>query len=123
MNGGFFASKRALALRFGLAASVSLSACHHESANDDARANGEKIFGNVCSRCHGADGKGGLAAGGTTPPRNFCDHAFQSSRSDQDLKVVIRKGKGAMPAFGDLFSEADLDGLVQKIRSFDPKGQ
>ena len=100
-----------------------LVACQHESSTDGARADGEKIFGNVCARCHGADGKGGVAAGGMAAPRNFCDHAFQASRSDQDLKTVIKHGKGGMPAFGDLFSDSDLSGLVQKIRSFDPKGQ
>jgi len=125
MRRGLCASNRAFAFAIAVAAAalVPLSACHHDSAADEARADGEKIFSSVCSRCHGADGKGGIAAGGTTPPRNFCDHAFQASRSDQDLKIVIRKGKGAMPAFGDLFSDSDLTGLVQKIRSFDPKGQ
>jgi hypothetical protein len=67
------------------------------------------------------DGKGGIAAGGANAPRNFCDSAFQASRSDDDLKQVIRKGKSAMPAFGEAFSESDLCGLVHKLRSFDPK--
>ncbi len=118
MKRGLRAPALVLAPMLGL-----LVACHHETPSDDARADGEKIFGNVCARCHGADGKGGIAAGGATAPRNFCDHAFQTSRSDQDLKTVIRKGKGGMPAFGDLFSDSDLDGLVLKLRAFDPQKQ
>jgi len=33
---------------------------------------------------------------------------------------VIRKGKGGMPAFGNLFSDADLQGLIHEIRRFNP---
>lgn len=120
MNRGLRAPSLAFA---ALALVPMLAACRHQAPSDDARADGEKIFGNVCARCHGADGKGGIAAAGANAPRNFCDHAFQASRSDQDLKTVIRKGKGGMPAFGDLFSDGDLDSLVLKVRSFDPKGQ
>ena len=57
---------------------------------------------------------------GSNAPRNFCDAAFQASRTDEQLKQVIRRGKGAMPAFGNLFSDAELQGLVLEIRSFDP---
>ena len=57
---------------------------------------------------------------GSNAPRNFCDAAFQASRTDEQLKQVIRQGKGAMPAFGNLFSDEDLQGLVLKIRSYDP---
>jgi hypothetical protein len=69
------------------------------------------------------DGKGGIASGGANAPRNFCDAAFQTSRTDDDLKCTIRMGKGAMPAFGNLFSDTDLQGLVHKLRTFDPKGR
>lgn len=123
MKRGLCAPAFGVALGLVFALVGSLGACRHEAPSDDARADGEKIFGNVCARCHGADGKGGVAAEGAAAPRNFCDHAFQTSRSDQDLKTVIRKGKGGMPAFGDLFSESDLSSLVLKLRSFDPKGQ
>ncbi len=75
----------------------------------------------MCAKCHGSDGKGGVpAAEGANPPRNFCDASFQASRSDEDLKQVIRKGKGGMPAFGNLFSDAELLALVHKIRTFNP---
>lgn len=80
-----------------------------------------QTFDSVCAKCHGADGRGGVPAmEGANPPRNFCDAAFQASRSDEQLKLAIQKGKGGMPAFGNLFSDADLQGLVRKIRSFDP---
>jgi mono/diheme cytochrome c family protein len=82
-----------------------------------------QTFATVCARCHGSDGKGGVAPEGSNAPRNFCDAAFQASRSDEDLKHAIRKGKGAMPPFGNVFSDALLGGLVRKVRSFDPDGK
>lgn len=104
----------------GLGAALLASGCHR-SEGDPAAANAEQTFASVCAKCHGADGKGGVpAAEGANPPRNFCDASFQASRTDEDLKQVIRKGKGGMPAFGNLFSDADLLGLVHKIRSFNP---
>jgi mono/diheme cytochrome c family protein len=105
-----------LALAFGCAS----SACQHSSADAESIQSGERIFASVCSRCHGVDGKGGIAAGGANAPRNFCDAAFQASRSDADLMQVIQKGKASMPAFGNLFSDSDLRGLVHKLRSFTP---
>ena len=80
----------------------------------------EQTFNSVCGRCHGADGKGGFAPEGTNAPRDFCDASFQASRTDEQLKQAIRVGKGAMPGFGNVFSDADLQALVHKIRSFDP---
>ena len=80
----------------------------------------EQTYRSACGRCHGADGKGGFAPEGQNPPRNFCDAAFQRDRSDEQLALVIRSGKGSMPAFGNLFTDSELRGLVQKIRRFRP---
>ena len=90
-----------------------------DSASDPERA-AEQTFRFACARCHGADGKGGFAAEGATPPRNFCDSAFQAARTDEQLALFIRNGKGGMPAFGNTFSPAQLNGLVQRIRRFNP---
>ena len=109
---------RLLGLLIG--ASLEVAACHRTEANLGGGQDPLQIFAMVCARCHGADGKGGLAAAGANAPRNFCDAAFQGSRTDDDLKQVIRKGKGGMPAFGNLFTDPELAGLVRKVRSFSP---
>lgn len=97
------------------------SACQRTQAGDTAEQAGARTFNSICARCHGSDGKGGVpAAEGSSAPRNFCDASFQNSRTDEQLIQVIRQGKGAMPAFGNLFTDDDLKGLVLKIRSFDP---
>lgn len=91
-----------------------------QAAPEQAAERAERTYETVCGRCHGADGKGGVAPEGVNAPRNFRDTTFQASRTDEQLKQAIRKGVGAMPGFGNLFSELDLQGLVRKIRSFDP---
>jgi mono/diheme cytochrome c family protein len=109
--------------RFGLGAIMALAvstACQRNDSGSPAQ-KAMQTFDSVCAKCHGADGRGGVPAmEGANPPRNFCDAAFQASRSDEQLKQVIQKGKGGMPAFGNLFTDAELQGLVSKIRSFDP---
>ena len=101
-------------------ASFTVSACQRaDTGSADQYA--AQSFASVCAKCHGADGKGGVPAmEGANPPRNFHDAAFQSSRTDEQLMQVIQKGKGGMPAFGNLFPDSDLHALVRKIRSFDP---
>ena len=103
-----------------LALGSACSACQHSDSDAQSAQDGERIFATVCARCHGADGKGGGVVAGPNAARNFHDAAFQAARSDEDLKQVIRQGKGAMPAFGALFSESDLRGLVHQLRSFRP---
>jgi mono/diheme cytochrome c family protein len=116
-----FRALRGLAMVcLAIALGGAVSACNRSNASSDA-ANGEPTFASICARCHGSDGKGGVpAAEGANAPRNFCDAAFQAARTDEQLKAVIRKGKGGMPAFGNLFSDVELQGLVHKIRSFNP---
>ena len=99
---------------------VAVACKRSESGPEQAAERAEQTFRAACGRCHGADGKGGIAPEGVNAPRNFCDAAFQASRTDEQLKQVIRMGKGAMPGFGNVFSDVDLQGLVRKIRSFDP---
>jgi hypothetical protein len=57
---------------------------------------------------------------GGPSPRNFRDHQFQKTRSDEEIKETIRKGKGVgMPPFGTTFDETQLAALVLVVRSFD----
>ncbi|MDB4938878.1 MAG: exported protein of unknown function [Labilithrix sp.] len=86
-------------------------------------ASGRDLFANTCARCHGMEGAGGPPAfAGGPSPRNFRDHAFHGERTDEQLKLTIVNGKGAaMPAFGTMFSEAQLQALVAHVRSFDPQ--
>lgn len=83
----------------------------------------QELFTAACARCHGPDGTGGLPIfEGGPSPRNFHDHSFQLSRTDEQLKETIKSGKGSgMPPFGTMFDDAQLTSLVLQIRSFDPE--
>lgn len=103
-----------------LAFACSVSGCKRsEAATTESR----ELFVNACGRCHGQDGTGGLPVfEGGPSPRNFRDHGFQLSRTDEQLKQTIKNGKGSgMPPFGATFDEVQLTALVGQIRSFDPE--
>ncbi len=97
-----------------------LAACGGKAAADDPHI--AELFAGVCGRCHGPDGRGGVAEPGRPAPRNFRDAAFQADRTDAELRAVIVNGKGGgMPPFAATFSAAEIDGLVGVVRSFDPR--
>src|SRR5689334_20404816 len=80
------------------------ASCKRKEVAQDTHAEARHLFDSVCATCHGRDGRGGVpSAEGQPAPRNFCDAAFQASRSDAELKQAIRAGKGPMPPFGALF--------------------
>ena len=86
-----------------------------------------ELFANTCARCHGVDGAGGMPLWEAGPsPQNFHDHTFQNSRTDEQLKQIIKNGKGTgMPAFGPLLNDDQIAQLVIQIRSWDgvPTGE
>jgi len=79
--------------------------------------NGETLFGQYCSVCHGADGEG-------TPevPLVLHSKSFLAARSDADLAAAIVRGRGAMPAWGreagGLMTDEQVDGLVRFLRGW-----
>lgn len=76
---------------------------------------GEAIFKQRCSMCHGADGKGFAAI--KTP--DFTDPKWQESITDKEMIEVIKNGKKGtpMPAFGDKLKEEEILSVVAYIRS------
>ena len=78
-----------------------------------AQAEAEKIFSERCVTCHGASGGGdGPASAGLVPkPRNFQDHAWQQTVSDEYIEQIVQYGGAAvgkspaMPANPDLMSK------------------
>ena len=77
----------------------------------------------LCSRCHGLDGKGeGLRTLERYP--DFTQMAWQQRVSDTHIEMVVRKGGAAvglnaqMPSWEGVLTSAELELMVQKIRSF-----
>ena len=75
------------------------------------------LFATKCAMCHGPDGSARTTMGKNLKIRDFHSADVQK-QSDADLKTVITKGKGKMPAFdGKLKGEqiAQLLGYIRQI--------
>jgi mono/diheme cytochrome c family protein len=84
---------------------------------------GTRVFAQRCALCHGPDGHGdGPGSKALNPkPRNFHDTAYMSSRTDAQLLDTIHKGKGAMPRWGGVLSEAEITAVFAHIRELGKK--
>ncbi len=83
----------------------------------DAEA-GAKIYAARCALCHGPEGRGnGPGAAGLNPkPRNHHDQAYMHSRTDAQLLEVIHNGKGQMPAWKGVLTEAEMKQVLAYVR-------
>ncbi len=70
-----------------------------------------QLFASTCGYCHSDGGR----SAGKGP------QLMDSPRSDDFLRDRIKHGKeGAMPAFDEAFSDAQIDAIVQYIRTLKP---
>ena len=80
---------------------------------------GATVYAARCALCHGPQGKGdGPAAAALNPkPRNHTDGTYMNSRTDEDLLTVIRDGKGAMPKWGGILTEDEIQAALKHVRT------
>jgi len=76
-----------------------------------AATGGESIYRNSCARCHGLNLEGNAGKGAAK-----IDAVKMASLSDQMMTLLIRNGKGTMPAFGGL-TQFQVDELIAYLRS------
>jgi mono/diheme cytochrome c family protein len=76
---------------------------------------GVQVFAAVCSRCHGANGEGGLGPA-------LADPQVQGKYDDQGLFDTISLGHEAtaMLPWGDILTQEQIEQLVRYIRSLQP---
>jgi mono/diheme cytochrome c family protein len=103
-----------LTLTFVFSAFVSvmaLSACGGNPAGPtpaSAQARGQVVFSRYCNSCHPGGGRG---AGPALP-------MLVASRSDDELRSVVRGGKNRMPAFGpEVIPDDQLSDLIAYLRT------
>src|SRR5579862_6869870 len=86
-----------------------------QSANappDNAPLDVHQLFATTCGWCHS---DGGRAAGKGPQLMN-------TQRSDDFIRNRIKNGKeGAMPAFGSVFNDAQIDQIIKYIRDLKPR--
>ena len=85
----------------------------------DAEA-GKKVFETYCVTCHGTGGKGDGLAGKTLnpPPRDFTDFNVMSGLTDDQLKAIIKNGKGGMPPWSATLKDEDIANVIFYVRHF-----
>ncbi len=78
---------------------------------------------NLCTKCHGADGKGLTKVGKKLSLKDYTDAKVQADLKDEDMAKVIvdgykdKTGKEKMKAYSDL-TPAEVQDLVAYIRKF-----
>ena len=100
-----------------LVACTGVVACSGAASNAEPAIDASALFAQACAKCHGADGRGGLAMAANGPrPIDLTSPEWQRVRSDQELAVAIRSGRGAMPPFGDVLTAEQIDALGAYVR-------
>ena len=79
---------------------------------------------NLCTKCHGADGKGQTKVGKKLSLRDYTDAKVQAELKDEEMAKVIaegvkdKNGKEKMKAFSGELAPAEITDLVAYIRKF-----
>lgn len=102
-----------------LACLVSSGAAHAQQADPDfidqknaASATGEQIYRHICQGCHMPDGKGAVGAGhypALAGNPKLASAAYPA--------VMIVNGRGAMPTFGFMLTDAQVADVVNYVRT------
>jgi mono/diheme cytochrome c family protein len=93
----------------GLAAAIAQPATTPSQSGLDVKV----LFASNCGFCHGDGGR----AAGKGP------QLMDTKRTDEFLRDRIKNGKeGAMPAFGQMFGDPDIDAIIDYIHELKPEG-
>ncbi len=100
-----------------LAAALTVSAIPAQAqqpaapAPENGELNVEQLFATTCGWCHSDGGR----AAGKGP------QLMDTKHDDDFIRNRIKNGKeGAMPAFGAMFSDAQIDEIIKYIRGLKP---
>jgi mono/diheme cytochrome c family protein len=100
-------------LAFALCAAASGVALAADKApSDTSDLDVPQLFATTCGYCHGSGGR----EAGKGP------QLMDTKRNDDFIRNRIKTGKaGAMPAFGVMFNDADIDRIIGYIRGLRPE--
>jgi mono/diheme cytochrome c family protein len=82
----------------------------------------DELFNRNCARCHGADGRGDTPSGHLFKAPDFTDAEWWKKNSgittSRNLRSVVAHGKAGMPGFGKKLTRAQINLLLERVRSF-----
>jgi mono/diheme cytochrome c family protein len=86
----------------------------------ESQAFARKMYGFACAMCHNenGNGKGDMAAGMKTAPKDFTNPVALSNYSDGEIYYIIRNGRGDMQGEGDRLKPDQLWNMVLYVRAF-----
>ncbi|HTL36566.1 MAG TPA: cytochrome c [Kofleriaceae bacterium] len=100
-----------------IALALALAAGCRTSKASEPIDDGEETFRNICAKCHGQAGTGGLPlTPGGPAPRDLTDPAWQATRTDAQLEQFVREGKAPMPSFKVLLKPEQIRAVIGKVR-------
>jgi mono/diheme cytochrome c family protein len=77
-----------------------------------------KLFGRHCAKCHGKEGRAKSLHGRLLGARNLTGAEWQGRVTDDQIRIAIEKGPGAMPSFAKKLSQEERETLVECVRHF-----
>jgi mono/diheme cytochrome c family protein len=99
-------------LAAGLVCAAPASAQSSPPSPDNTPFDVEQLFATTCGWCHSSGGR----EAGKGP------QLMDSPRSDDFIRNRIKTGKqGGMPAFGETFTDAQIDAIITYIRALKPQ--
>lgn len=83
---------------------------------------GKRSYQRLCTRCHGAEGKGDGAASTGAQPSDLTDAKWDFGGSDGEIFGAIHDGTSAdMDGYAARLSDADIWNVVNYLRTFAAK--
>lgn len=83
------------------------------STSEEHLSDGQIIYTDNCSACHGEDGRSMILGAA-----NFPDQRFMTSRSPSDLYIVTTQGKGSMPAWQARLNKDERWNVIDYLYTF-----
>jgi mono/diheme cytochrome c family protein len=96
----------------GAIALLLLGGCTSNDAGPPVPVDPAVLYGQLCARCHGVDGRGDAQMKLQMPVRDFQDPEFRARAKSMDLESVIMAGRNQMPAFGGTVSAPKIQALA-----------
>jgi mono/diheme cytochrome c family protein len=92
------------------------------ASTPESIAAGKRVYARLCSRCHGSEGKGDGAAGGTVQPSDLSDDRWDYGSSDGEIFSAIHDGTSTdMEGYAQRISDTDIWNIVNFLRSLGPQ--
>lgn len=105
-----------LAFFAGVTTTAGRGAWPPDSVSQDP--DGEKLYGDECSFCHGDKGRGDGQLGRDMKPRppDISDPAYLDETPDEEIIRVIKEGAGDMGPYEEFLSEPAMRAIVAHMR-------